>query len=938
MFKVITNYLVLGLMLTLISVVQAQAFVTPPYDGCPSSNFHDYTDAVYGAQVRQIDYPSGNEHGVYYWRQAFNVDHSYMVLIRESLDFKAPYDVSLYTGNGCYIKHLFSTPTYDWRVNWSRTDPAILYTDKGTGTLYSLDVNTVTFTPLITESQGFRPAGPSLNQAGDRIMMVTTDQVVHSWHLPDMGSERTFSISSTLPTTGGYHVDWGHADISYIGYQNYIGNNTSDSTGANYALVVTDDTGSAIHTFLGSSGNVGNGYKGHYAFGPSGKLAYYQQQSATLPFEIHVVNDDGTNDKLLLQVPKTQAAEQSLHLSWPSKVNDWFVAGIIPSAGLITSTEQPILDQLIQFNVTTGAVTYLARSATNEKTPFVTFWSEEQPSMSPDGSRFEFNSVCSNATTLPLPGCHYNGSIDAYILYVQPPGTLQASITAVPTSGSSPLAVAFTGLATGGTQPYTYSWNFGDSGTSTAQSPSHTYAAPGTYTATLTVTDNTSATAVSTQTISVSTSSALAASATASPVSGTPPLAVTFTGSATGGTSPYTYAWVFGDGGTSTTQSPSHTYSNAGTYTATLTVTDNVAATATSSQTITVTNPAPVASMTATPTSGTAPLLVTFTGSVTGGTSPYVFSWDFGDGSPKSSVQNPTHTYSTNGTYTATLTVTDSKSATDSASQAITVSSASGVTASATANPTSGPPPLSVSFAGSATGGTSPYTYSWNFGDGSRHSAAQNPVHVYSSAGSYTAVLTVTDSGAVTSTASQTITVATNPALAAVLTANPISGSAPLAVAFTGLGTGGAQPYSYLWDFGDGSSTSTTQNPNHTYSVGGNYTATLTVTDNAAATASATQAITVANAVPLAASSTALPLSGSAPLSVSFTGSATGGTQPYTYSWNFGDSSTPSTNQNPTHTYSNAGVYTVTLTATDNNSATATSQQTITVTVPAICQ
>ncbi len=62
-----------------------------------------------------------------------------------------------------------------------------------------------------------------------------------------------------------------------------------------------------------------------------------------------------------------------------------------------------------------------------------------------------------------------------------------ANFSGTPTSGVAPLAVAFTDLSTGG--PTSWSWNFGDGGTSTAQNPGHTYAAGGTYTVSLTVTN-----------------------------------------------------------------------------------------------------------------------------------------------------------------------------------------------------------------------------------------------------------------------------------------------------------------------------------------------------------------------------------------------------------------------------------------------------------------
>jgi PKD repeat protein len=169
------------------------------------------------------------------------------------------------------------------------------------------------------------------------------------------------------------------------------------------------------------------------------------------------------------------------------------------------------------------------------------------------------------------------------------------------------------------------------------------------------------------------------------------------------------------------------------------------------------------------------------------------------------------------------------------------------LTATASATPTTGNAPLSVSFTGSATGGAAPYSYSWNFGDGSATSTAQNPSHTYNSAGTYTATLTVTDSSSPAKTAASSVTITVsavgNP-LAAAASATPTSGQVPLSVAFTGTATGGTPAYSYSWNFGDGSATSTAQNPSHTYNSAGTYNATLTVTDSAAKTATSSVTIT----------------------------------------------------------------------------------------------
>jgi PKD repeat protein len=178
------------------------------------------------------------------------------------------------------------------------------------------------------------------------------------------------------------------------------------------------------------------------------------------------------------------------------------------------------------------------------------------------------------------------------------------------------------------------------------------------------------------------------------------------------------------------------------------------------------------AAATGVPVTGNAPLNVAFSGSATGGTAPYTYSWAFGDGTATSSAQSPTHTYTAAGTYTSTLTVTDSASpvAHSTSSVLVTVNAVGEkLVATASATPTSGQIPLHVAFSGTGTGGTPPYSYSWNFGDGSVVSTAQNPTHTYAGAGTYTAKLTVTDSSSPHQSATSSVTV----------TASPVAGTAP---------------------------------------------------------------------------------------------------------------------------------------------------------------
>lgn len=350
--------------------------------------------------------------------------------------------------------------------------------------------------------------------------------------------------------------------------------------------------------------------------------------------------------------------------------------------------------------------------------------------------------------------------------YVGENPLLDANADASPTSGETPLAVNFTGNATGGTSPYSYSWDFGDGQSSFQQNPSHTFYTAGNYSVFLTVTDSNNNQDSDSLIITVTdTTSPLVASSSASPTSGDSPLAVYFTGNATGGIPPYTYYWSFGDGQSSSQQNPSHTYNNAGNYTATLTVTDSNNIQDSDSLIITVTAPIPslIASSSASPTSGDSPLTVYFTGNATGGAPPYGYYWNFGDGQ-SSTQQNPSYTYNNAGNYTATLTVTDTNSSQDSDSLIITVTTPAPppLVASCIASPTSGNAPFTVYFTGNASGGTPPYSYSWNFGDGS-FSTQQNPSHIYNAAGNYIVTLTVTDSQSLQDSVSLSITANLSP-------------------------------------------------------------------------------------------------------------------------------------------------------------------------------
>jgi len=293
----------------------------------------DYTDPTYGATIRQLRKDDGHEHNFYYYRDPWNADGSRMLGIQSDLGQK-DWRVCLYDGDGVFLQELFPISKYDWRLCWDRNNPDVLYTWKGSD-LYRFSVVEgqaellKSFAPL-----GLMPNGPSCNQSGDRILVVTSDRVFRSYHLPEMSDERTFKI--TIPE--GCVVSWDKPH--YLGCRNYIDTAYRGSQPSQGGIVVYDDTGQVVHKFDA----IGAG--GHYDWSPDGTLAYFKLPTGgrgqpSTPLEIHVVNLDGAGDRVLFSVPREKAHFHNLHLSWPREQSDWFVAGFFPSGPSATAKDVP---------------------------------------------------------------------------------------------------------------------------------------------------------------------------------------------------------------------------------------------------------------------------------------------------------------------------------------------------------------------------------------------------------------------------------------------------------------------------------------------------------------------------------------------------------------------------------------------------------------------
>jgi PKD repeat protein len=157
---------------------------------------------------------------------------------------------------------------------------------------------------------------------------------------------------------------------------------------------------------------------------------------------------------------------------------------------------------------------------------------------------------------------------------------------------------------------------------------------------------------------------------------------------------------------------------------------------------------------------GSVGILIQFSGNASGGDAPYNWTWDFGDGNG-SYIQNPQHAYMAEGEYDVNLTVVDNSSAIVwDTTKAMVVDEDEyddGFIADAGGNYKGFIDEL-IRFEGNASGGTTPYNWSWDFGDGN-HSFEQNPQHSYDLVGEYQMNLTVTDSINATDWDNATVTI-----------------------------------------------------------------------------------------------------------------------------------------------------------------------------------
>jgi len=343
-----------------------------------------------------------------------------------------------------------------------------------------------------------------------------------------------------------------------------------------------------------------------------------------------------------------------------------------------------------------------------------------------------------------------------------------------PPSGEASLTVNFD--ASDSNDPdgniVSYSWDFDDGSVGSGRVLGHTFTQAGDYDVTLTVEDDDGATDATAHRITVlppGPNQSPIPSFTVSPPSGPPPLQVVVDASDSDDPDGniVRYTWDFGDGGVGLGRTIGHTYTEAGEYTIELTVEDDDGGEARLTKSVTVgdglPNQRPVASFTASPETGEAPLQVIFDASGSSDSDGTIdrYTWDFGDGGVGLG-RIIGHTFTEDGVYIVELTVEDDDGATAITTKTITVGDVPNddPIASFTVTPDRGAPPLEIEVDASASSdpdGTIE-RFEWDWGDGTS-GLGRTLTHTYTREGTFTITLIVRDDRGAFDAATATVTV-----------------------------------------------------------------------------------------------------------------------------------------------------------------------------------
>ena len=307
----------------------------------------------------------------------------------------------------------------------------------------------------------------------------------------------------------------------------------------------------------------------------------------------------------------------------------------------------------------------------------------------------------------------------------------------------------------------------------------------------------------------------------------------------------------------------------------------------------------------------------------------FTYLWVMGD-STTYTTATVTHTYMDSDDRVITLTVKDPTGHSGTDSISLDVNAAPTVTFTMDVGDGRINPDEAIIFTSTATEPDGDaLTYDWRV-NGTNFSTLANPTNTFTTPGTYTILLTVTDTRGAQGSDTAVVTVNAPPMASFSTNSNYTVEAGSISFTNTSTDTEDSS-LDYNWNFGDGGSSSSAS-PSHTYNAYGSYTVTLTVTDDDDLTDNATTVIEV-NALPVAAI-TETPSENKVDMGASFTLKGNTSSDPddsiVSYLWTMSDNTTYTT-ANITHTFSTNADGDITLQVTDEDGETGTATYTISV-------
>lgn len=448
-----------------------------------------------------------------------------------------------------------------------------------------------------------------------------------------------------------------------------------------------------------------------------------------------------------------------------------------------------------------------------------------------------------------------------------PTATINANVSQTDVN----MPISLTSDPSAGTQPYVYQWSIGSTVIGTSEDITWSTGTAGTYTITYTLTDHVQETYTTSLTVTINPNPTVSIISSENPTdTGN---ALTFTANPSGGTGTNTTTWYISGTEETTGNTMTWTPSASGTYEIEAVTTDSEGHKGTAYLNETV-NTDPQTSIKESRGSTDVGEYIIFNPDTTGGTSPYVYTWEVNNETFEETTLN--YTFTASGTYIIHLNGKDYNGNTFTAQTTVIINPLPQVTiTSEYKQPETN---LNNTLTSQISGGTGPFTYAWSI-NGAYAGNTSSIIMNEASKGTYTAELEITDNTGKTAYYNLSITVIQDPSSRI---EGPSQWDVNKALTLIGNATYGSEPYNYYWLI-NGINTTSGLFFSYTFDTTGTYNITLITQDSEGIKATTYQTETI-NALPTGEISGGINET-DAGQSVTLTADINGGSNPFNIQW-----------------------------------------------------